>query len=105
MNAELLRESGNLINAFGFPIFFGIIMLGFLYLLFRYFTKALDKKDCDFLDYIQKRDSEFSVMAKQHNESFEKNTNAIRENTLATHKMIGLVTGQTRVTKRSNLPK
>ena len=94
MNVEFLQACGQLIERFGFPIFFGLVALFFLFIIIRYFIKTIECKDQDFFFFFQKRDAEFSIMAKQHSESFDKNTLAIRENTSATHTLIAIVTGK-----------
>lgn len=82
---EQLNEAGQFINQFGFPIFFGVISIVFMYLLFRYFTTTIEKKDCDFLAYTIKRDDQMTDVVKGTNESMNAFSINLRENTLATH--------------------
>ena len=56
MNPETLLQIENLIEKFGFPIFVALCGLVLFAAVLRYFTKALEKKDCDLLGYIEKRE-------------------------------------------------
>jgi hypothetical protein len=57
MNPETLIQIQNMIERFGFPIFVAICGLFLFAAVFRYMREALDKKDCDFLNYVEKRDA------------------------------------------------
>lgn len=83
LSVEFLRECGNLIEKFGFPIFFCLFALLMFYLMFRYFTKTITKKDCDFLEYQEKRDGQFLDLSNRHIESTNTLANAVNHNTSA----------------------
>lgn len=42
-------------------------------------TKAREKKDCDFMNYIEKRDAQIDGMVETHNRAFRDNTDAINQ--------------------------
>jgi methyl-accepting chemotaxis protein len=79
MNPEMLSQVENLIEKFGFPIFVALCALILFAAVFRYMTKALEKKDCDFMDYVEKRDAQIDAMVDKHNRAFRDNTDAINQ--------------------------
>src|SRR5687767_15012995 len=79
MNPESLLQIENLIEKFGFPIFVALCGLLLFASVFRYMTKALEKKDCDFMDYVEKRDAQIDAMVDKHNLAFRENTEAIHQ--------------------------
>lgn len=79
MNAETLQQISTIIEKFGFPIFVALCALLLFAAVFRYMTKALDKKDCDFIDYVEKRDAQIDSIVDKHNQAFRENTNAINQ--------------------------
>lgn len=98
MNVEFIEACGKIVEKFGFPVFVGMVFMLLIFILLRFFTEqikdntkifhaAIEKKDCDFLGYAEKRDGQITAIVESHNVSFEKNSLAIRENTLATHRL------------------
>src|SRR5687767_14454533 len=79
MNPEILQQISTIIEKFGFPIFVALCALLLFAAVFRYMTKALDKKDCDFMDYVEKRDAQIDGIVEKHNQAFRENTMAINQ--------------------------
>src|SRR6476659_6105702 len=79
MNAETLIQIQNIIERFGFPIFVAICGLFLFAAVFRYMREALEKKDCDFLQYVEKRDAQIDGIVEKHNQAFRENTDAINQ--------------------------
>src|SRR6185369_14922108 len=79
MNPETLLQIENLIEKFGFPVFVALCGLALFAAVFRYMTKALEKKDCDFMDYVTKRDAQIDTIVDKHNQAFRENTEAINK--------------------------
>lgn len=88
MNVEVLQAAGMLIEKFGFPVFVGVVFMVLIFVLLRFFTEqiktnaasfrtAIEKKDCDFLGYAEKRDSQISQIVANHNTAFIENTHAV----------------------------
>ena len=80
MTPETLIQIQNIIEKFGFPVFVALCGLLLFAAVFRYMTKALEKKDSDFKEYVEKRDAQIDSMVEKHNQ-------ALRENTLAINQM------------------
>jgi hypothetical protein len=79
MNPEILIQLQNIIEKFGFPVFVALCGLALFAAVFRYMTKALETKDCDFMDYVTKRDAQIDTIVDKHNQAFRKNTEAINK--------------------------
>ena len=54
MSPETLIQIQNIIEKFGFPVFVALCGLLLFAAVFRYMTRALAKKDADFIDYVVK---------------------------------------------------
>ena len=79
MQLETLKAIEVLIEKFGFPIFVAICGLFLFAAVFRYMREAVDKKDCDFLNYVEKRDAQIDGIVEKHNLAFRENTDAINQ--------------------------
>jgi hypothetical protein len=79
MQLETLKAIEVLIEKFGFPIFVAICGLFLFAAVFRYMREALEKKDCDFLQYVEKRDAQIDGIVEKHNQAFRENTDAINQ--------------------------
>jgi hypothetical protein len=77
MNPETLIQIQNIIEKFGFPVFVALCGLLLFAAVFRYMTKALEKKDSDFILYVEKRDAQIDAIVDKHNQAFKENTAAI----------------------------
>lgn len=102
-NVELMREIGALIEKFGFPVAFGIVMMVFIFILTRFFMRTIDKKDCDFKEYVDKRDKQFIDLSEKHIDATNKFAEAVNNNTSAIHEWKNSVkhrAGQSKVTAK-----
>ena len=97
MQLETLKAIELLIEKFGFPIFVAICGLFLFAAVFRYMREALDKKDCDFLNYVEKRDAQIDGIVEKHNQAFRENTDAINEMRLSLESPTAYVKEQTNV--------
>jgi hypothetical protein len=79
MTPETLIQIQNIIEKFGFPVFVALCGLLLFAAVFRYMTRALEKKDCDFKDYVEKRDAQIDSLVEKHNQAFRENTQAINQ--------------------------
>ena len=79
MTPETLIQIQNIIEKFGFPVFVALCGLLLFAAVFRYMTRALEKKDCDFKDYVEKRDAQIDSIVEKHNQAFRENTQAINQ--------------------------
>ena len=79
MSPETLIQIQNIIEKFGFPVFVALCGLVLFAAVFRYMTKALEKKDADFMDYVVKRDAQIDAIVDKHNQAFRENTEAIHQ--------------------------
>ena len=77
MNLETLSQISNLIDRFGFPVFVALCGLLLFAAVFRYMTAALAKKDCDFIEFVEKRDAQIDAIVEKHHRAFRENTAAI----------------------------
>ncbi len=77
MNPETLNAVQTIIERFGFPIFVALCGLLLFAAVFRYMTRALEKKDADFLAYVEKRDQQIDEIIEKHNQALRENTDAI----------------------------
>ena len=97
MNPETLLQVENLIEKFGFPIFVALCGLMLFAAVFRYMTKTLEKKDCDLMGYVEKRDAQIDSIVEKHNQAFRENTLAINQMRRSLEARIDLVKEQTNV--------
>ena len=102
MNPETLLAIQTLIERFGFPVFVALCGLLLYAVVFRYMAKALQKKDADFLEYIEKRDSQIDSIVEKHNQAFRENTQAINEMRNALEIRTDYVKEQTSVLQEMN---
>jgi len=79
MTPETVIQIQNIIEKFGFPVFVALCGLLLFAAVFRYMTRALEKKDCDFKDYVEKRDAQIDSIVEKHNQAFRENTQAINQ--------------------------
>ena len=79
MNSEILIQMQNIIEKFGFPVFVALCGLLLFAAVFRYMMRALEKKDCDFKEYVEKRDAQIDSIVEKHNQAFRENTQAINQ--------------------------
>ena len=97
MQLETLKPIEILIEKFGFPIFVAICGLFLFAAVFRYMREGLDKKDCDFLNYVEKRDAQIDGIVEKHNQAFRENTDAINQMRSALEARTAYVKEQTTV--------
>ena len=83
MTPETLIQIQNIIEKFGFPVFVALCGLLLFAAVFRYMTKAIEKKDSDFKEYVEKRDAQIDSMVEKHNQAFRENTLAINQMRIA----------------------
>lgn len=68
-----------LIEKFGFPIFCVLCCFFILWRVWIFMSKQMTKKDCDFLEYMQRRDAQVEKMSDAHNFAFRENTIALNK--------------------------
>jgi hypothetical protein len=59
--------------------------------------EAPEKKDCDFLQYVEKRDAQIDGIVEKHNQAFRENTDAINQMRAALEARTAYVKEQTNV--------
>ena len=79
MTPETLIQIQNIIEKFGFPVFVALCGLLLFAAVFRYMTKAIEKKDSDFKEYVEKRDAQIDAIVERHIQAFRENTLAINQ--------------------------
>lgn len=77
LSTETINAAERIIERFGFPIFVALISLVFLAAIVRYFIKTIQKQDCDFLSYAEKRDTQISTIVAAHNDVNLKTVEAV----------------------------
>ena len=97
MTPETLLQIQNIIEKFGFPVFVALCGLLLFAAVFRYTTRALAKKDADFIDYVVKRDAQIDAIVDKHNQAFRENTEAIHQMRHALEVRMELVNEQTQL--------
>ena len=97
MSPETLIQIQNIIEKFGFPVFVALCGLLLFAAVFRYMTRALAKKDADFIDYVVKRDAQIDAIVDKHNQAFRENTEAIHQMRHALEARMEIVNEQTQL--------
>lgn len=77
MSPELLNSVGNIIERFGFPVFVALCALALFAFIVRYFVRTIETKDCNFLEYAEKRDVQISTIVENHNQVNLKTVEAV----------------------------
>ena len=97
MTPETLIQIQNIIEKFGFPVFVALCGLLLFAAVFRYMTRAIEKKDSDFKEYVEKRDAQIDSIVEKHNQAFRENTLAINQMRTALETRMEFVREQTAV--------
>jgi hypothetical protein len=97
MSPETLLQIQNIIEKFGFPVFVALCGLLLFAAVYRYMTRALAKKDADFIDYVVNRDAQINAIVDKHNQAFRENTEAIHQMRHALEVRMELVNEQTQL--------
>lgn len=88
-----LYSTGQFIERFGFPLFFGVCALFMFWRIWIYFSKCIERKDVEFLTYIEKQDARYDKLEEKHNLAF-------RENTIAFNRLSNAIESSLRMEKR-----